>query len=334
MRFESYYASVLNERPLVLAQYDADFERHHVAIADELSTRGIDRCAIFVQLGWEHETPERADNLAASVKDFLSRQPSVEVTILCNTPLELERFTERGVRAVFCHQNAFLDESRYLILPGARRYDAVYLARVTPMKRHELLAPHASPRLLLLGAYYHPDEREYGERVLAKLRAARLVWRFRGLDVSRYLCSSVCGLMLSRCEGANFATAEYALCGLPVVNTPSIGGRELLSPEAYRTDVADDPDAIAQAIDRWVRNPPDPHAVRRAFLEMAEVHRETLRNLIGAFTGKRPKKFPHKLGLRTPPQSFARRILSKLYLRGVSIRATLEALFHRSARSA
>jgi glycosyltransferase involved in cell wall biosynthesis len=34
------------------------------------------------------------------------------------------------------------------------------------------------------------------------------------------------GFILSDIEGGNFATSEYMLCGLPVISTPSYGGRE------------------------------------------------------------------------------------------------------------
>lgn len=37
---------------------------------------------------------------------------------------------------------------------------------------------------------------------------------------------SRCGLILSAEEGACFAAMEYLLCGLPVVTTPNIGGRD------------------------------------------------------------------------------------------------------------
>lgn len=327
MDFTFPTTSVLNAAPLVLAQYDNDFERRHLELAAGLVERKVDRAAVFLQLGYEHEDEALATRLADAVKAFLGACPRAEATVLCNTPLEVRRFTDRGVRAVLCHQNAFLDESRYLILPGRRRYDAVYLARLTPVKRHLLLESLASPRLLLAGALMLEHEREYAEDVERRLGAAVIVKRFRGLNASALLCSARCGLMLSPREGANFATAEYALCGLPVVNTPSIGGRELLSPAAYRKDVPPEPGAIAEAIAEWVANPPDPHAVRRAFLEMAEVHRETLRTLIAAFTGRRPKRFPHKLGLRTPDDGGLRHLANWIYLRLVAFRARLRALF-------
>lgn len=325
-RFVFPTVSVLNDRPLVLAQYDNDFERSHSDLAVALEAANPGRVAVFLQLGYEHEDPGLADGLANAVKSFLKLCSYAEVTVLCNTPLEVNRFEERGVKAVFCHQNAFLDESRYLLLPMPKAFDAVYLARITPVKRHLLLESLSSPRLLLAGASELAHEHDYAEDVRERLKSSVLLPRFKGLDVSRLLCSSSCGLTLSPREGANFAMAEYSLCGLPVVNTPSIGGRELLCPAEYRTDVSPDGTAIAAAIEQWVRNPPNPKAVRQAFLALAEPHREQLRGLIEAFAGFRPRRFPHKLGLRVPSSGPLREFASRVYLKQMSLRARLHLL--------
>lgn len=322
-RFRFPTISVLNDAPLVVAQYDSDFERRHAELSERLAAERINRVAVFLQLGFEHEDQSLADGLANAVKSFLSDSPFAKVTILCNTPREVERFTERSIQAVFCHQNAFLDESRYPILPLPRVFDAVYLARITPVKRHLLLETMASPKLLLAGAYELEQEHAYAEDVRNRLKAAVILPRFRGIEVSKLLCSSHCGLMLSPREGANFATAEYSLCGLPVVNTPSIGGRELLCPVEFRTDVPADGAAIARAIENWVRNPPDPKAVRKAFLSLAKPHRERLYDLIEEFAGRRPSKLPHKLGLRVPPSSVLRSVAMWTYLRLMTLLSQL-----------
>jgi hypothetical protein len=41
------------------------------------------------------------------------------------------------------------------------------------------------------------------------------------------LNSSVCGGIFSKVEGACFSSSEYLLCGLPVLSTPSKGGRDV-----------------------------------------------------------------------------------------------------------
>ena len=53
---------------------------------------------------------------------------------------------------------------------------------------------------------------------------------YRNLDAAElchWLNRSRTGLCLSEREGAMFASIEYLLCGLPIVTTPSIGGRHV-----------------------------------------------------------------------------------------------------------
>jgi glycosyltransferase involved in cell wall biosynthesis len=45
--------------------------------------------------------------------------------------------------------------------------------------------------------------------------------------VNQGLARAVVGLCLSTVEGSNYASMEYMLAGLPIVSTPSIGGREV-----------------------------------------------------------------------------------------------------------
>jgi glycosyltransferase involved in cell wall biosynthesis len=56
------------------------------------------------------------------------------------------------------------------------------------------------------------------------------------------------GLCLSAVEGAMFASMEYMLAGLPIVSTPSIGGRDVYFDEAYCIIAAPDPRQIRDAV--------------------------------------------------------------------------------------
>ena len=315
MKFAFPTASVLNDRPMVLAMYDSDFEKRYADLASALSSVGAPDASILLQLGFEHESEEPAAKLADSVKSFKALDPAARVIVLCNTPAEQSGLASRGLETVFCHQNALLDERRFRILPVKKRFDAVYLARIAPFKRHLLLEKIVSPRILLAGSNWYEHEREYVDDVKARLAEAVYIRTFRGLDASKVLCPAVCGLCLSAREGAMFASAEYMLCGLPLVNTPSVGGREQLFPADYFVNVEADSEAIAAGIAQWISNPPDPYAVRAAFLEKCEPHRETFRRLFAELSGGIPLgRIPHKLGLRTPPGGELRIRLGQLYL--------------------
>ena len=203
-----------------------------------------------------------------------------------------------------------------------RPYDAAYIARITPFKRHSLIPVEMAPRLLLLGTvaeHQKRTNRAYVEEMSARYAAARWVNFFHGVKVSELLAEANCGLALSAAEGACFASAEYFLCGLPVVDTPALGGRAVLYPEEYACEVEADPDAIAAGVARWREQRPDPWKVRRAWLEKAAPHRAAYRELMRELTGRDPGRPPHKLGVRTPHSgafwSFA--IQGYLLLKGI-----------------
>ena len=56
------------------------------------------------------------------------------------------------------------------------------------------------------------------------------------------------GLCLSPFEGAMYASMEYMLAGLPIVNTPNRGGRDVFFDPDYCMTVAPDPAAIRNAV--------------------------------------------------------------------------------------
>lgn len=308
-------AYVLCEKPCVIAFYDSDFEKRRADLAAALKAEGSADARVILQIGFEHESDEPARQLADAVHAFLRELPAARVVVLGNSPAETAKLSSLGLDARFCHQNAFLDERRFRIFPLEKRYDAVYLARIAPFKRHLLLEKIVSPRFLFAGSDFYESERAYVDEVHAKLAAGVFLRRFRGLDVSFVLAPAVCGLALSAREGAMFASAEYFLSGLPVVNTRSVGGREELFPAEFAVDVEPDPDAIAAGIAKWTAAPPDPCAVRAAFLAKGEPHRALFREIFAELAdGRRIGRIPHKLGLRTPPGGEFRIRCGQVYL--------------------
>ena len=67
-------------------------------------------------------------------------------------------------------------------------------------------------------------------------------------EVNRHLNRAGVGLCLSEREGAMFASTEYLLSGLPVVSTPSTGGRHVYYDEEYCWTVPPDPRSVAEAV--------------------------------------------------------------------------------------
>lgn len=293
-------ASVLSADPPVAAAYESDFESRREAF--ESFAKANKGATILLQLGYEHETPELAAKLAGAIALFKSAAPDARAIVLCNSPAETAALGALGVEVRFVHQNCFLDERRYSPIERPRIYDAAYIARLTPCKRHELVPRSLGPRLLLMGcdAKIYESERPYADMVARDYASARRIGVFSGAKISDYLAAAKCGLVLSAREGASFCSSEYLLCGLPVVDTPAMGGRNVLYPAEYVKYASATRESVGEAIEFWKERQPERRLVRAAWLAKAAVHRKAFSQLMRELTGRPCARAPHKLGIRTP----------------------------------
>ncbi len=294
--------------PLVLVSYDTDFTSNAPAFLDAFAKSRAKSIRVFLQLGWEHETPENAQPFAEKIKSILEQCGRLKITVLANSPNEVRVLSGLGLDCVLCHQNAFVDERRYPIVPREKEFDAIYIARVTPFKRHWLARQISSLRLIGDPAY-REKEMESGDDILHnQLKHASWTAHVNGKDIPAEIARARCGLCLSQAEGAMFVSIEYLLCGIPVVNTKNLGGRDELFPDFAAKTVPDTPEAVAEAVRDFAEHAPAPEKIRAATLEKMKPHREKLRSLLNAAMS--PKSFPesgsfpHKLLLRCTRNPF------------------------------
>ncbi|MBR6374093.1 MAG: hypothetical protein IKS20_13015, partial [Victivallales bacterium] len=157
---------------------------------------------ILLQIGFEHENQEPAAHLGKLITEFLvSADCKAQIIVLCNSEIEKQTIHAYGAETCFANHNIFLDERRYRPFYGKRPFDAAYIARLTPFKRHGLLPTELAPKLLLLGANVRKEEREYADGIHQKYPAATWIPFFSGARVSEYLAKAKCGLALSASEG-------------------------------------------------------------------------------------------------------------------------------------
>ena len=291
---------ILSRKPLVFAAYDSDFLDRIDEFDIALRSYGDSR-RVILQLGWQHERGKALNKLLERVP--YARSKVFDVFVLANTPVERDVISSHGIDVEFCHQNAFLDERRYPVLPFIKRvFDAVYVARITPFKRHYLAS--GVKNLYLIGSH-HTYEEEYYEKTLALFPDAKKLTRVSSFMVGCHIQRARCGLCLSAEEGAMFVSMEYLLSGVPLVDTANIGGRDFVMPSFAVKRVADSPDAVFDGVSYWCENIPDAREVRFESLKLLLPHRECLVNLLSSFgvseedCVRYSKRFPHKLGLRT-----------------------------------
>ena len=188
---------------------------------------------------WTIDEECRARRVIEAAKAHQEEYPAHHLVFLCNTAGERDRLLNGELEAHLLNKNFTVSDRIFRPLPNAQvEFDAVYNARFDPWKRHELAGK--IPRVAYIS---------YATRFTGKLRDQRAaivdtLARHSGHallnpvkdglpvslpleEVNQGLNRAAVGLCLSNVEGSNYASMEYMLAGLPIVSTPSIGGREV-----------------------------------------------------------------------------------------------------------
>jgi len=218
----------------------------------------------LVYCGWYH-SPEFARE-AQSIFDVLGLRKD-RFFFLFNSPLEMRNFDGLGFRGEVVPHNAWLDERLAMRpLPRPKRYRAIYVARRSAFKRH-MLAAKVEGLALVAGI-------NHGNSVApVPLHAYMNDAPLSAEQVCEKINESNCGLLLSEIEGGCFASSEYLLCGIPVVSTPSFGGRDVWYNDYNAIICEPTEDAIAAAVNEFESRPRDPQKIRQMHIDQAKVYR-------------------------------------------------------------
>ena len=290
--FEYLPAYELNRSPRIIVAFEMDFLRNLEAFKKSIPQK--EKFTLLLQLGWSAELPEVANELKTRLAEAKNAFPEARFIILANAEAEvavLKEFSE----VYLAQHNAFLDPRRYpLAKSGKKQYDALYIARITPFKRHELAKNIQN--LHLIGSFSE-KERAYFEETMKDFTHAHWTQKVSSFLIGREIGKAACGLALSATEGAMFSCGEYTLCGIPVVNTRNLGGRDTLLPEFAVKIAEDNPESVAEAVEYWVKNPIAPEEIRQGFLAKALPQKELVQDLVNTIAGKKVC-LPHKLNVR------------------------------------
>ena len=226
----------------------------------------------LVYCGWYH-SPYFAEE-AATIFSILDLDKS-QFFFLYNSPLEMQNFSAKGFQGDVINQNAWIDEN--LVMQPLKRekiYDAIYVGRRSAFKRH-MLASEVS-RLALVAGNNHgnsimdiPPYDYLNEKPLSPE------------EVCEKINQAYSGLILSEEEGTCFASSEYLLCGVPVVSTPSKGGRDVWYNEYNSIICEPSPDSVAEAVEELVQYPRNPLRIRKMHIEQSQIYRAKFINLLG-----------------------------------------------------
>jgi len=274
-----------------------------LGIAEQLAERvGSRRAYFLIRLSWTRDhLPTVRDDVAA-ITNLRARFPEHRHIMLCNTRSELTSYAEHNVPGIVCSTLAFVDETIFDVARTEKQFDAVYNAAIVPFKRHALCRNIRS--LALIHHRFHPERMQkpgYEDEIRATLPSATIVneleGAFRLLDireVAGWLNRARVGLCLSEVEGAMRAAAEYLLCGLPVVSTPSVGGRHRVLDPAWSRIVEPEPEAVATAVKELIAARIDPHEIRRGAFDKLRPDRLRLIRLLAAIHKQEGALFPER----------------------------------------
>lgn len=270
------YCQVVSVDPIIIVGYGAPgpFEPART-LCEALKDK---RVHFLLGSWWSLQDEVELVGTVARYKEHVARYPNHSFTYMANDPVDLALLKHFGVPAFFCHQNAFVDERVFRILPGAqKKYDALYNARLDPFKHHLLTCK--------LNRVAHIYYNGAGERGLVYLSKIRRFLRngvflnehpetgdyqyFSPETICRHYNESQTGLCLSEVEGAMYVSAEYLLSGLPVVTTKNSGGRNFFLDEEFSLEVEPDPDAVRDAVAELAgRKIPPGHIRRKTLISM------------------------------------------------------------------
>ncbi len=173
-----------------------------------------------------------------------------------------------GVQAFTVSHNAFINSDVFRPNPTRLRYDAVYAGCCRPQKRLEL-AQLVLPHLLVV-THSEPEKRKVIER------AKEIVYSPEPSLIPKYISQARCGLILSEREGGCYASTEYLYCGIPVVSTPSIGGRDAYYDEITAIIVEPTAEGVLQGVEEMKKRAPPPSEIRRRALAVTDRMLNTL----------------------------------------------------------
>lgn len=208
------------------------------------------------------------------------------VIFLANSPEELELLKQNNFNAVLCNHNCFVDENIYRPLKQEKKFDAVYDARLSPFKRHQLAEKITSLGLI---TYIHDfsNQEEYTTMVKRKLNYAH--WFNKTPDGLRHLSATEVNEALNKCkvglclsaeEGAMYASIQYLLAGLPVVNVPNKGGRDVFFDGYNSITVEPEAGIVAEAVKGMIDRNQDAETIRNNTIKLMEIHRNYFIDLI------------------------------------------------------
>ncbi|MEP6567182.1 MAG: glycosyltransferase [Mesorhizobium sp.] len=295
-------AHVFNRDPLVLYMPVGGPRPLYplAAIGRRLASREV---TFLMMPSWTFERPDVVTRMGRDLDWYARHFPLHEVIFLCNTEEERRLITAVGGNAIFSNHNLMISENVFRPLPDVPvEFDAVYNGRISPIKRHHLgfeierlahvtysigeLPPAAA------GAFVRRLQAQSPLHHIVNPIVDGLPGRLTSDEVNRAYNQAAVGLCLSASEGAMYSSMEYLMAGLPIVSTPSLGGRDVYFDPDYCIIADPEPAAIRRAVETLRDRAIPREEVRGRTLEKVRAQRIELMAYLSALLKRKGSSAP------------------------------------------
>jgi hypothetical protein len=276
-----YCLRILSDDPLITVSGCQTDELFMTLMAKDMPEVFGTATGLHILLPTWNLEEDRATQMRASVDSARRKMPGHHFLVISSSEFETYLLGNATVPALNSNQSIFVNEQIWK--PADTRFehlgqfDAVMNARFDKDKRHDLAAEVG--RLLLIYGYSLEQPVEASTKRMKSVlpNAFYSNQELRGTSYSSLSSAEVIqlyahadvGLCLSPQEGYSRASIEYMMCGLPVVSTESVGGRDRYYANKYCRIVESDARAVAEAVQE----------LRRCHFSRLEIRENTLRVL-------------------------------------------------------
>ncbi len=191
---------------------------------------------------------------------------------------EKDSLRSMNVQAFLVSHNAFISNQVFDIRKQEKTYNAIFNQSLIPFKRPSL-ASSVDGVVYTSGS---PPAAGYAD-MIRRQKNSMVKINSNPYEIADLINRSRCGLALSQAEGGNYATSEYLLCGVPVVTTRNIGGRDAFLDTTNSVYCEDDtPESVEKSVRYILENPDkfDPVKIRQNTLKKNDEMLATLKTRI------------------------------------------------------
>jgi glycosyltransferase involved in cell wall biosynthesis len=243
---------------------------------DEFIKKLNNNIYIFYQFTW---------NIEAIIKDFpWNIEKNINVknnNFNCKTNLifcaptkeTYELMIKKGYNAKLINGNAFLDYNLLLIGNKERIYDAVINSRPFWWKR-VYLTNKVRNLAYIKGNDWAKNETTWDgwkdmnfSLIAENIRFDKVIEIYQQSKMGIILSGNTGENQQGLCEGSNYSTSEYLLCGLPVISTPNGGGRNIWLNDYNSIVCEPNEDSVSNSVEIMFKK-----------IENNEIDREKIRN--------------------------------------------------------